>query len=52
MKTLYLVVPCYNEEECLTDSSVVLKEKVNQLIEKKFSYFFSDLSLGNEVLFL
>jgi len=32
MNTLYLVVPCYNEEECLIDSSIVLKEKMNQLI--------------------
>ena len=32
---LYLVVPCYNEEECLVDSSVVLKEKLNQLINEK-----------------
>jgi len=46
MKTLYLVVPCYNEEECLTDSSVVLKEKVNQLIEKKL------ISENSRILFV
>ncbi len=46
MKTLYLVVPCYNEEECLTDSSVVLKEKVNQLIEKEL------ISKDSKILFV
>ena len=46
MNTLYLVVPCYNEEECLTDSSVVLKEKVNQLIEKNL------VSKDSKILFV
>lgn len=31
MKTLYLVVPCYNEEECLPDSAKQLKEKLLSL---------------------
>lgn len=30
--TLYLVVPCYNEEEILNKSIAVLKEKMNRLI--------------------
>lgn len=32
---LYLVVPCYNEEEVLTETSKRLKEKFTQLIENK-----------------
>ena len=31
---LYVVVPCYNEEEVLPETSKRLKEKVNELIEK------------------
>lgn len=30
--TLYLVVPCYNEEEALPHSSEVMKEKLNRLM--------------------
>ena len=32
---LYLVVPCYNEEEVLNITGKVLYEKMNSLIEKK-----------------
>lgn len=31
---LYLIVPCYNEEEVLTTTAKVLKEKMNNLIQK------------------
>ena len=31
---LYMVIPCYNEEEVLPETSRRLKEKVNALIEK------------------
>ena len=31
---LYLVIPCYNEEEVLPETSRRLKEKINSLIEK------------------
>lgn len=34
MNTLYIVVPCYNEEECLDDSALVLKEKMEKMINK------------------
>lgn len=30
---LYLVVPCYNEEECLTDTAAALNEKYDTLIK-------------------
>lgn len=33
MHTLYLVVPCYNEEEVLLDTSKKLKNKMNSLID-------------------
>lgn len=33
-KTLYLVVPCYNEEEVLPETSKQLLAKVNSLVEK------------------
>ncbi len=32
--TLYIVVPCYNEEECVLDTAKVLKEKLESLISK------------------
>ena len=35
MKTLYIVVPCYNEEEVLHETTKRLKEKVNKLIKNK-----------------
>lgn len=34
MKTIYLVIPCYNEEEVLLETAKRLKEKINILIEK------------------
>lgn len=34
MFILYLVVPCYNEEECLPASAKTLKEKLQSLVEK------------------
>lgn len=38
MKTIYLVLPCYNEEEVLHETSARLKVKMNQLIsENKIS---------------
>lgn len=33
MKIIYLVVPCYNEEEVLNETSLRLKEKINFLIQ-------------------
>lgn len=35
MDILYIVVPCYNEEEVLSETSKRLKVKLNQLIEDK-----------------
>lgn len=35
MDILYIVVPCYNEEEVLSETSKRLKVKLNQLIENK-----------------
>lgn len=32
---LYLVVPCYNEEECLRASASKLREKINQMCKNK-----------------
>ena len=34
MKTIYLVIPCYNEEEVLLETAKRLKEKINVLIQK------------------
>ena len=31
---LYMVIPCYNEEEVLPETSKRLREKINSLIEK------------------
>ena len=33
--TLYIVVPCYNEQEVLSETSKRLKEKVEALIEQQ-----------------
>lgn len=33
-KILYLVIPCYNEEEVLHETSKQLKEKINSMIQK------------------
>lgn len=33
--TLYVVIPCYNEEEVLNETTKRLKEKLNDLINKK-----------------
>lgn len=35
MKTLYIVVPCYNEEEVLKETTKKLKEKLKKLIKNK-----------------
>lgn len=35
MKTLYVVIPCYNEEAVLNETTKRLKEKLTKLIEKK-----------------
>ena len=35
MKKLYIVIPCYNEEEVLTETTKRLTEKLNHLIENK-----------------
>ena len=35
MKTLYIVVPCYNEEEVITETTKRLKEKLKKLISSK-----------------
>ena len=35
MNTLYVVVPCYNEEEVLEETTKRLKEKLTNLINQK-----------------
>ena len=35
MKTLYIVIPCYNEQDVITETTNKLKEKLNNLINKK-----------------
>lgn len=46
MDILYLVVPCYNEEEVLPHTSSVLKAKINSLIDKNF------ISSNSKILFV
>ena len=36
-KILYIVVPCYNEEEVLKETTKRLKEKLSNLIKRKKS---------------
>lgn len=45
-KILYLVVPCYNEEEILNYSANILKEKLKSLIEKEM------ISKKSKILFV
>lgn len=45
-KTLYLVIPCYNEEEVLTETAKVLKLKIDNLILK------SMISKESRILFI
>ena len=35
MKVLYMVIPCYNEEEVLHETAKQLKEKLTNLIKEK-----------------
>ena len=35
MDKLYVVIPCYNEEEVLNETTKRLTEKLNSLIKKK-----------------
>lgn len=46
MDILYLVVPCYNEEEVLSHTSSVLKTKINNLISKNL------ISPNSKILFV
>lgn len=46
MTTLYLAVPCYNEEEVLPDTSKKLKEKFQELISKK------RISVNSKIVFI
>ncbi len=32
LKTLYMVLPCYNEEECIKESNLILNKKLEELI--------------------
>ncbi len=46
MDILYLVVPCYNEEEVLSHTSSVLKTKINNLVGKNL------ISPNSKILFV
>jgi glycosyltransferase involved in cell wall biosynthesis len=46
MKNLYLVIPCYNEEEVLPETSTRLEVKVNKLIKDKI------ISKNSKVMFV
>lgn len=46
MKTLYIVIPCYNEEEVIDETTKRIRAKVHQLIDK------NDISHESRVLFV
>ena len=48
MKTIYLVVPCYNEEEVLHETARRLKEKFNKLINDKVISRFSKITFVDD----
>ena len=43
---LYIVIPCYNEEEVLNETIKVMKKKMNELIKKK------EISKDSKVMFI
>ena len=43
---LYIVIPCYNEEEVLNETIKVMKKKMNELIKKK------EISKDSKVMFV
>lgn len=45
---LYLVVPCYNEEECINYSAETLKEKLNRLVSEKIVADASKIMFVND----
>ncbi|ALU13513.1 glycosyl transferase GT2 family [Eubacterium limosum] len=45
-KVLYLVIPCYNEEEVLTTTAEILKKKIEELLKK------SMISKESRILFV
>ena len=48
MKILYLVIPCYNEEEVLNDTALELTNKMNSLIENKMISSKSKIMFVND----
>ena len=48
MTKLYLVIPCYNEEEILMDSSEKLRIKMQNLIDKGLISEYSRILLVND----
>ena len=48
MNRLFCVIPCYNEQEVLPETSKRLKEKVNSLIERKMVSSDSRILLVND----
>ncbi len=48
MNRLFCVIPCYNEQEVLPETSKRLKEKVNSLIERKMISSDSRILLVND----
>ena len=47
-KTLYLVVPCYNEEEIIEKTILTLKNKIHSLIDKDKISKFSKIMFVND----
>ncbi|MDZ5001230.1 glycosyltransferase, partial [Clostridium perfringens] len=45
-KILYLVIPCYNEEEVLSETSTRLLDKINTMINNE------DISKESKILFV
>lgn len=46
MKSLYLVIPCYNEEEVINETAKRLKDKITSLIER------SKISKDSKIVFI
>lgn len=48
MKILYLVIPCYNEEDVLNETAKQLKKKIKQLIDRKLIDSVSKIVFVND----
>ena len=50
MKTIWLVIPCYNEEEVISETAARTGELIESLIQKGYLYFGAGGALGFDTI--